>query len=134
MKRTIAGIATTLLMAGGFAVAGLGTAHATGRPYCPSDPPTWAPGGPPSTSFVHWNWGVCHNYHYGPTGVVDEDTGAVWLYPTGPIPPAGPAEASRIAPGTRLPAVGDDLQWSGTVRRPLDLWRPQREASLTRLR
>src|SRR4051812_46809514 len=28
-------------------------------------------GGPPRTSFVHWDWNVCHNYHYGPLGVVD---------------------------------------------------------------
>jgi hypothetical protein len=94
MKLGIAQVATTLLVSGGLSLAafgaGAGVASATGRPYCPSDPPNWAPGGPPSTSFVHWDWNVCHNYHYGPTGVVDEDTGFIWLYPTGPIPPAKP--------------------------------------------
>jgi hypothetical protein len=105
MKRGIAGLATTLLVSGGLALAGLGagTAHATGRPYCPSDPPNWAPGGPPKTSFVHWNWNVCHNYHYGPSGVVDEDTGVVWPYPTGPIPPAGPPKHPGSPPPPGCP-------------------------------
>ena len=103
MKRGIAGLATTLSVSGGLVLAGsgAGTAQAYGRPYCPGDPPNWAPGGPPNTSFVHWDWGVCHNYPDGPTGVVDEDTGFVWLYPTGPIPPAGPPKPM----GHRRPAA-----------------------------
>lgn len=94
---------TSLLIAGGLGLAalstGAGTANAYGRPYCPGDPPNWAPGGPPSTSFVHWDWNVCHNYHYGPTGVVDEDTGYIWLYPTGPIPAAPPPAPWTPPPG-----------------------------------
>ena len=95
MNPRIARLATTVLVSGGLSLAALGlaagpAAQATGRPYCPGDPPNWAPGGPPETSFVHWDWSVCHNYHYGPTGVVDEDTGIVWLYPDGPISPAAP--------------------------------------------
>jgi hypothetical protein len=96
-------VARKTLLSGVIALTGLslapGLAHATGRPYCPGDPPTWAPGGPPSTSFVHWDWNACHNYHYGPSGVVDEDTGVVWTYPTGPIPPAGPP----LPPGSPPP-------------------------------
>ena len=92
MKLRIATKATTLMVTGGVGLAavglGAGIASATGPPYCPGDPPNWAPGGPPETSFVHWDWSVCHNYHYGPTGVVDEDTGYVWAYPDGPMPPA----------------------------------------------
>jgi hypothetical protein len=103
MNLKSAGLATTLLVSSGLGLAafglGAGTANATGRPYCPSDPPNWAPGGPPSTSFVHWDWNVCHNYHYGPTGVVDEDTGFIWLYPTGPIAPAAPRTPSPPPPG-----------------------------------
>jgi hypothetical protein len=103
MKLRSAGLATTLLVSSGLGLValglGAGTAHATGRPYCPGDPPNWAPGGPPNTSFVHWDWNVCHNYHYGPAGVVDEDTGFVWLYPNGPIPPAAPRTPSPPPPG-----------------------------------
>jgi hypothetical protein len=91
MKRGIAPIATTVLVSGGLGMAALGLGAGTAQAgYCPSDPPDWAPGGPPSSSFVHWDWSVCHNYHYGPAGVVDDDTGFVWAYPGGPIPPAGP--------------------------------------------
>jgi hypothetical protein len=103
MKLGIAGIAPTLLVSGGLGLAalglGAGAAQATGQPYCPGDPPNWAPGGPPNTSFVHWDWNVCHNYHYGPTGVVDEDTGVIWPYPDGPMPPAGPRTPWTPPPG-----------------------------------
>ena len=94
MKPRIAGAATALLVLGGLGLTalgiGAGITQATGRPYCPEHPPNWAPGGPPDTSFVHWDWNVCHNYHYGPDGVVDEDTGDIWVYPDGPVPPASP--------------------------------------------
>jgi hypothetical protein len=100
MKRLVV-LATTVLLSGGVAgVVGAGTAHAG---WCPSDPPDWAPGGPPSSSFVHWNWNVCHNYHYGPLGVVDDDTGVVYAYPDGPIPPAGPRAPSGSPPPPGCP-------------------------------
>jgi hypothetical protein len=100
-KRVIRSVAAAAFASGGFGLAALGLGAGIAQAgYCPSDPPNWAPGGPPNSSFVHWDWSVCHDYHYGPTGVVDDDTGFVWLYPDGPIPPAGPpAPPGQVAPG-----------------------------------
>jgi hypothetical protein len=100
-KRVLGRVAAAALASGALGLAGLGLGAGIAQAgYCPSDPPDWAPGGPPNSSFVHWDWNVCHDYHYGPTGVVDDDTGFVWLYPDGPIAPAGPpAPPGQIAPG-----------------------------------
>jgi hypothetical protein len=102
MKRLIVRLATTVLVSGGLGLAGLalaGTAQAIPG-WCPGDPPNWAPGGPPgSSSVVHWDWNVCHNYHYASDGVVDDDTGIFYPYGGDPRPWVQPPLAPASSPG-----------------------------------
>jgi hypothetical protein len=64
-------LATTVLLSGGFGLAGLGLgagiAHAEG-PYqwCPGDDPGGYQGAfnSPADARPNWDWGVCHTYHW----------------------------------------------------------------------
>ena len=66
MNLAIAGLATTLLVAGGLAAAstsvGAGVAQAL---------PSWCPGQPLPTPDVAWDMGLCHYYSIDPAGGVN---------------------------------------------------------------
>ena len=77
MKRLVVGLATTVLVSGGWGLTGLGpgagTAHAdTGKAvgphhWCPGDNDPTAP-----TPAYNWDWNICHTYYW-----VDMDKGNV---------------------------------------------------------
>jgi hypothetical protein len=99
MKRGIAGLATALLMSGGWVLAGVGAGIAEADSWCSPvwcnpNPPAgcseyagcWCPGQslPKSGAPIDWDMGVCHNYHYSLMG----GPGQLIPPPAGFCPPA----------------------------------------------
>jgi hypothetical protein len=88
MKRRIVGLTTTLVVSGGFGLAGLGlTAElapaATHAQPGPAPQDFWCPGQPIPNGAL-WNTATCHTYHY----VTDADGRQVAVQ--GPPPACGP--------------------------------------------
>jgi hypothetical protein len=112
MKRGIVGLATTVLVSGGLALATLGPGAGTAQAL-PDGPYTWCPGqskgpympqwGQPGPAApgpqIQWDWSVCHTYYlvsWG-QGNVDGPDRSIW---DGDNPP-GPAPQ----PWTPLPGL-----------------------------
>lgn len=111
-------------MAGALLTAGIGVGLAAGvaqaDPYghvggnCPAGHTRgkWCPGERVPDNFISWDMGVCHLYYYDYRGVVDADTGAVYGWPSGPIPPPrgrrpGRRTSTAACSGARCPRTRD---------------------------
>jgi hypothetical protein len=85
----IARWATTILVAGGLGLSGLGMATATaqGPSYQGGNCPPgltcthWCPGDPaiPGSQVLSWDWNACHDWYWNSYGIVDVTTNT--LYP-----------------------------------------------------
>ena len=65
MKLAIAGLATTLLVSGGLAAAGISVGAGIAQAL-----PSWCPGQPLPNPGVDWDMGLCHYYNMDPAGGV----------------------------------------------------------------
>jgi hypothetical protein len=121
----ISRFATSVLVAGGLGLSGLGLATATadGPSYqggnCPSGLTCthWCPGDPaiPGSQVLSWDWNVCHDWYWNSEGIVDVTTNTIYPWSgtphaaappplfTGTPPPPPPPEASAVLQPARIP-------------------------------
>ena len=102
MKRRIAGFATTVVMSGGLALAGLGLAAGTAQAYPMCTPQgicstQWCPGQRLPAPDVQWDMTVCHDWMSNPHDAEAVQVGShVWEGE--PCAPEGPFCFPRRVP------------------------------------
>jgi hypothetical protein len=89
VKRLVIGLATSVLVSGGLALASLGPGAPSAQAApCPALQActTWCPGQPfPAGRPVPWDGNVCHDYYWDSYGVHDIGTGQFYSWRTMPF-------------------------------------------------
>jgi hypothetical protein len=90
VKRGIAGLATTVLVSGGLALAGLGLAAHSAQADpggCPNGScMRWCPGDPdPAGRPIPWDRSICHDFYWNSAGLKDVGTGAFYSWSSLPF-------------------------------------------------